>query len=116
MDVAFGSAGEGTTAEDEMTRLLDMGHKLVVVTRGAKGAIASSGSQTWAAPGEKIEALDTTGAGDTFIAYFLANWKISGDVETALREAVRAATETCLYFGGFPQADRGISGNYRSDV
>lgn len=108
MDVAFSSAGEDVSPETELSRLLNRGHKLVVVTRGAKGAIASRGGEIWSEDAERIEPLDTTGAGDTFIANFLVHWKRYGDVATALRKGIGAATATCLHYGGFPQDDRMI--------
>lgn len=107
--LAFGSVGEDLpAAQAEMERLLALGHGLVVVTRGAEGAIASDGTSTWSISGKPVQAVDTTGAGDTFIAHFITTWKMSGDVETALDRATMAAADNCLYLGGFPQEGRGL--------
>ncbi len=47
---------------------------LVVIKRGAAGASAIQGSETFTAATEAIRAIDTTGAGDAFNAGFLAAW------------------------------------------
>lgn len=107
--VAFGSAGEAPeAARAERDRLLAMGHRLVVVTRGAEGAIATDGTGTWTIPGKPIRPVDTTGAGDTFIANFLAHWKVTGDVMAALERGTEGAAENCLQIGGFPQTGRAL--------
>ena len=38
----------------------------VIVTLGADGVLARTGSGTFLAPAPKVDAVDTTGAGDTF--------------------------------------------------
>ncbi|WP_460274419.1 PfkB family carbohydrate kinase [Celeribacter sp. ULVN23_4] len=107
VDLAFGSVGEDLpAAQAEMERLLALGHGLVVVTRGAEGAMASDGTNTWSIAGKPIQAVDTTGAGDTFIAHFIATWKMSKKIETVLDRATMAAAANCLYLGGFPQDGR----------
>ena len=45
--------------------------RVVVVKRGARGVIVSSGNETFAVPAVKVKAIDTTGAGDSFNAGFL---------------------------------------------
>ena len=47
-------------------------YPLVVVKRGAAGAEAAAGEKRWHVNAPKIEAIDTTGAGDAFVAAFLA--------------------------------------------
>jgi len=39
----------------------------------------------------KVEAVDTTGAGDTFIGYFLAELSRGSSIENSLQIAVRAS-------------------------
>ena len=52
--------------------LLDLGPSLVVVTRGADGAIGHTAGRTIAVPARKVDIADTLGAGDTFNAGLLA--------------------------------------------
>jgi fructoselysine 6-kinase len=53
--------------------------------------------------------VDTCGAGDSFIATFLAAYQVDRKpAAEALRAATAAAAQTCLYVGGFPQQPRRI--------
>ena len=64
---------------------------IVVVTRGKDGAYCDSARGTIAVDGISVCPVDTTGAGDTFIGYFMAGFMKSGSAETALALANRAA-------------------------
>ena len=59
------SEREVAAIEDE---LLDMGAQWVLVTRGRLGARLSSRDGSYAVAATSVEAIDTLGAGDTFIA------------------------------------------------
>ncbi|MAE91656.1 MAG: sugar kinase [Pelagibaca sp.] len=109
VDLAFGSVGEDLAAAlSELDRLLAIGHRLVIVTRGADGAIASDGQSSWSVAGKPIRPVDTTGAGDSFIAGFIACWKETGDVAAALDAGTERAAETCMTLGGFAQDGRAL--------
>jgi sugar/nucleoside kinase (ribokinase family) len=77
VDIAsFNEAGLRSIAGEEATpegarRLLAYGPQVVVVTLGARGALAVSAKETVEKPGMEIPVRDTTGAGDTFNAAFL---------------------------------------------
>lgn len=49
-----------------MEKLQALGIQRVIVTLGSKGACTSIGGKLTAVPSEKVEAVDTTAAGDTF--------------------------------------------------
>ncbi len=75
------SAGKAANA------LMDMGIGTVLITMGARGVFAAEGSMRELVPGFRVEAVDTTAAGDVFngaLAVALAEG-------TPLREAVRFA-------------------------
>ena len=57
--------------ETQCARLAAL-YPLVVVKRGAAGCEAAAGAMRWRAAAPKVEAIDTTGAGDAFVAAFLA--------------------------------------------
>ena len=82
-------------------------YPLVVVKRGAAGCEAAAGARRWRIAAPKVEAIDTTGAGDAFVAAFLAA-RISGaDIEAALERAVKAGAVASTIVGGRPrQASR----------
>ena len=57
---------------------LDIGPKLVVITRGADGAVGYTKSVKADVPSNKVAVVDTVGAGDTFDAGVLASLKRDG--------------------------------------
>ena len=75
---------------------------LVVVKRGADGAVVGSGDQRWSAPAVPAENRDSTGAGDAFAAGFLASWTREADIEEALRLATGVAARAVSLQGGRP--------------
>jgi ribokinase len=60
--------------EDWAHALLALGPRSVVVTLGAEGALVASPEGTARVPSVKVEAVDTTGAGDAFTAALA--WKL----------------------------------------
>lgn len=55
-----------------LTRLAGARARMAVVTRGARGALACCGGEILEQPAFAVDAVDTTGAGDSFDAGFLA--------------------------------------------
>ena len=64
---------------------------LILQTLGKQGVRCRQGAETIAVPAIDAEVVDTTGAGDTFTGFFIAEWIRSGDVPKALRLGCRAA-------------------------
>lgn len=102
--IAFASAGpEPSEAAGLARRLLSEGAALAVVTRGSRGSLATDGRTVVETGIRPVEVTDTTGAGDTFIAGFIAA-RLDGRSLLECLEAGRdAAAVTCTHFGGFPQ-------------
>jgi fructoselysine 6-kinase len=102
--IGFASeTGPADAAERLLERMLRDGARIAVVTRGPAGSIAGSGAeraQTDAAP---TQVIDTTGAGDTFIAGLISSHLKGRDLRACLEAARNAAAATCTHFGGFPQ-------------
>ncbi|MFE5769874.1 carbohydrate kinase family protein [Streptomyces sp. NPDC056485] len=76
---------------------------LVVVTRGAAGALVAEGGRVTAeVSAEPAEAVDTTGAGDAFTGGFLAARLAGADPADAARAGCRAAARAVTRLGGRP--------------
>ncbi|WP_435643620.1 ribokinase [Streptomyces sp. H49] len=66
--VLLGGAGADEEPEDWARGLLALGPRSVVVTLGAEGALVHDGSGATRVASVKVDAVDTTGAGDAFTA------------------------------------------------
>jgi sugar/nucleoside kinase (ribokinase family) len=77
---------------------------LVVIKRGAAGAVAAAGAQRWRAEAARTQAVDATGAGDAFAAAFLAARLKGAEIAAALEKAVAAGTKAAAQVGGRPRA------------
>lgn len=71
--------------EEALTFLATMS-PVVVVKRGAQGSVAIDEKKeiTYLAA-ERVDALDSTGAGDAFTAGFISEWLISKEIDSALK-------------------------------
>ena len=81
---------------DLANRVLAMGPKLVCITEGAKGATGYSVAGAVFVAANKVEVVDTVGAGDTFNAGVLASLSAAGlltksGVAALSEDAIRAA-------------------------
>lgn len=92
---------------DPFARLHDLGAPMVVLTRGAQGCVASTGTERIvvpASPGGPV--VDTVGAGDAFMAGLIAQLRpcqgAQGDPRTALEFASLVARRTCERVGADP--------------
>jgi ribokinase len=88
--------GRGLSGETEPGRILDAMQErypnaATVLTLGDRGALYARDGIRLEVAAESVEVVDTTGAGDTFAGYWLAEMAIVGDPERALHLACRAA-------------------------
>ena len=63
----------------------------IILTLGERGVAYRCGGEAVEVPAERVEAVDTTAAGDTFIGYYLAGCAEGRGVREALELATRAA-------------------------
>ena len=75
---------------------------IVIVTVGANGAVAYNEGTSFSAPAPRIRALDTTGAGDTFVGALAAALDAGRPLISAMDFAVRAGALACLKHGAQP--------------
>jgi len=86
---------------DDGTKLLiELGVPIVVVTMGKDGAMVYTSKEIIKTPAKPANALDTTGAGDTFAAGFLASFLKDQDLKECLRFANKLAAQTVQNLGG----------------
>jgi fructoselysine 6-kinase len=102
--IAFVSC-DGSEAEARylIKSTLERGARLAVIMRGAQGSLASSGGKVFQGSALPVTASDTTGAGDSFIAGFIAARLQGRPVERCLACGHEAAAQICRIFGGFAQ-------------
>jgi ribokinase len=74
--------------------LLQFGPQLIILTLGEQGAVFVSADESKYIPAFQIEAVDTTGAGDTFIAVFTTSWLEGKSIDSSLNYASAAAAIT----------------------
>jgi sugar/nucleoside kinase (ribokinase family) len=74
---------------------------LLIVTQGDKGVIAiDPQDQVVEVPAVKVNAIDTTGAGDSFIGTFMVAYlQCNQPLDEALRTANASAAYTCMGIG-----------------
>lgn len=66
----------------------------VVLTLGSQGSMYRRGMERYSVPAEKVEAVDTTAAGDTYTGYFLSGLLGGKDIRSSMELATRAAAIT----------------------
>lgn len=108
LSIAFASIDGSHEAAALMAQsLLGRGARNVVVTRGVQGSSVFIDGADASIPARVIRPVDTTGAGDSYIAAFLMARLSGASPEEAGRKAADHAAGTCLHEGGFPQDESG---------
>jgi fructoselysine 6-kinase len=104
LEVAFLSVGDDPAAAPAAAgAALLGGARLAVATCGADGAYATDGTDEWWQPAVPVDVVDTTGAGDSFIAGFTVARVAGEPVPSALRAGAEWAAVTCTHTAGWPQ-------------
>lgn len=105
LEVAFYSweAAADDGAKVLLARALDGGARIAVVTCGRHGSLAGDGGEVVFVPAQRVPVVDTLGAGDSYIAAFLAALVEGRALIECAARGTEAAAECCQRFGGFPQ-------------
>ncbi len=88
--------------EDEnflLKELKKLGAEIVVVTDGVRGAWASNGVETLFVPGRKVEAVDSTGAGDAFASGFLGAYLKEKTLKECLDWGIANSSSSVQFYG-----------------
>lgn len=86
-------------ASSALDRLSSLGVKLACVTLGSRGAVARRGEEIAQVSAPRVDVVDTTGAGDGFVAGLLAANPLEGDLVQALRTACAVGSRVCTRLG-----------------
>ena len=81
----------------------NFGLDLVVMTRGAEGAVLISEKGLVEQPGEPATVVDTVGAGDSFSASMTLGLLEGKDYPQILKDACKVAAGVCSHAGAVPQ-------------
>ena len=106
--------GENINTEEDVknaiNKLLNMGVKNVITTLGEKGAIYASRKELKIFNSIKVNAVDTTAAGDSFIGGFVSHLNRENDVMKAI--------EYSLYVGALTVSKKGAQSSlpYKEEV
>ena len=116
IDFAFISCGglEYEDAVKDMGLLHSYGVNRVLATRGIKGSLFSDSTRVYSCPASEVDAIDTLGAGDAFLASFLTSYvrlmseeSMNEDrVVHALEAASEFSAKICLINGAFGYGKR----------
>jgi sugar/nucleoside kinase (ribokinase family) len=114
MDVLFVNEEESIylTGSVEIERALDYlldFSQVVVIKRGSAGAIAKArGFDSISLPAVAATVVDTTGAGDSFAAGFIASFSKNRDLTAALQAGAELAADCVAIVGGRPRVGTAI--------
>jgi 2-dehydro-3-deoxygluconokinase len=100
--IAVGAGQPGDLAR----RIADLGPSQAVIKLGADGAVALIDGQVFCQEAVSVEAVDTVGAGDAFVAGYLAEYVSGRGPGERLRTAAATGAFACLVPGdweGFPR-------------
>jgi len=90
----------GSRSAAAAARVLGGMARIVVIKRGVQGALVYSEGKTTRKPAKKVHAVDTTGAGDSFNAGYLARFLSGGTVDQCASAGIAAAARCVMRVGG----------------
>ena len=94
-----GSQLSVTECEALAKQLNSYGTKIVGITRGSQGSVFYDGKSFYHQGIVPVDAVDTMGAGDSFIAAFLVHYTDNSDMPSALQFAAQKAAYNCTQRG-----------------
>ena len=109
LGIAFISGGDGDSqvARSLAESAVAQGAALAVVTLGSAGSAVYDAADWYECAAAPTIVVDTTGAGDSYIAEFIAQRCNIVDIETAMRAASIAAAATCSHWGAWATVNPG---------
>jgi 2-dehydro-3-deoxygluconokinase len=105
-DEAAIAVGDASTPEELARRIAALGPSQAVIKLGTAGALALVDGELFHQDAVPVDAVDTVGAGDAFVAGYLAEFAVARSVAERLRTAAATGAFACLVPGdweGFPR-------------
>jgi len=90
----------GMRRAEDAARALGRLARTVVVKLGPRGVLVFSDGELFRIPAKKVRVLDTTGAGDSFNAGFLARFLKRGSIRESAESGIAAAARCVRHIGG----------------
>ncbi|MEY9776455.1 sugar kinase [Arthrobacter sp. MW3 TE3886] len=98
-DEASIAVGGGSDPEELARRIVALGPREAVIKLGAKGALALVEGELFRQSAVSVEVVDTVGAGDAFVAGYLAEFVAGLGPAERLRTAVATGAFACMVLG-----------------
>lgn len=75
--------------------------KLFVITLNKHGSVVFQGDKAYGCVGKEVRAVDTTGAGDSFLAAFLVSYLRAKDIQASLKKGAALAARVIAKLGAY---------------
>ena len=100
VDLLIVNEGEADEIESALGKPPDAwGLPHLIITKGAQGAVYHGKEGTFFQPAQTVKAVDTTGAGDTYLGFVLAQLSCGASMAEAMTIASEAAAIQVTRYG-----------------
>lgn len=87
--------------EKLMSKIISLGAKLLVMTKGKEGSWVFDGEKLYHQGILPVETVDSLGAGDAFAARFLVEYLGGKPIAESMLLAAESAAQNCTHFGAY---------------
>jgi len=95
----FGLSGNDSNLIKDLLQLAKNMNKMVVITLGSGGSLVVCHNKIFKVKAKSIQAVDTTGCGDAYLAGFLNSWLKNKDIHLAIKAGSLLAIGVAKYQG-----------------
>lgn len=103
------AVSDSRTAQQAIQRIHQLGVNTVIMTRGSQGAFVSTPSSSYTVPAFKVDPVDTTAAGDAFVAGLAFGVAAQQPLKQAVRLAAAAGALATTQPGAQPSLPKATS-------
>ncbi|MDA1316545.1 MAG: PfkB family carbohydrate kinase [bacterium] len=84
---------------DAFEKLMKDNHTSGLALLGSDGSMVIHNGKKYLEPAQRVKVVDTTGAGDSYVATFFVSYLQSGDLSFAMKQATKSAALTIQKYG-----------------